>query len=104
MEKILSELNNGKKKKRQNKSDQRNHLSLDVIKVFATVLLLLLRQHWSKLAGPLGYFGVMSTLSGASLVAQTVKNLPTMREIQVRPLGQEDPLETRMATHSNTLA
>ena len=30
---------------------------------------------------------------GASLVAQTVKNLPTMRETQVPSLGREDPLE-----------
>ena len=39
-----------------------------------------------------------------SLVAQVVKHLPTMRETQVRPLGQEDPLEKEMATHSSTLA
>ena len=40
---------------------------------------------------------------GASLVAQTVKNLPTMRETQVPSLGWEDPLEKGMATHSNIL-
>ena len=39
-----------------------------------------------------------------SLVAQTVKRLPTMRETQVRSLGREDPLEKEMATHSSTLA
>ena len=33
-----------------------------------------------------------------------VKHLPTMREIQVQSLGQEDPLEKEMATHSSTLA
>ena len=43
-------------------------------------------------------------LTEASLVAQTVKCLPTMRETQVRSLGQEDPLEKEMATHSSTLA
>ena len=32
------------------------------------------------------------------------KNLPAMLETQVRPLGQEDPLEKGMATHSNILA
>ena len=37
----------------------------------------------------------------ASLVAQTVKHQPTMRETQVRSLGQEDPLEKETATHSN---
>ena len=41
---------------------------------------------------------------GASLVAQMVKHLPAMRETQVRSLGQEDPLEKEMATHSSTLA
>ena len=39
----------------------------------------------------------------ASLVAQTVKNLPAMQETQVQSLGQEDPLEKGMANHSNIL-
>ena len=39
-----------------------------------------------------------------SMVAQKVKNLPAMREPQVRSLSQEDPLEKRMATHSSVLA
>ena len=39
----------------------------------------------------------------ASLVAQTVKNMLTMKEIQAQSLGQEDPLEKGMATHSNIL-
>jgi len=38
------------------------------------------------------------------LVVQTVKNLPAMQEIQVRSLGQEDPLEKGMTTHSSILA
>ena len=33
-----------------------------------------------------------------------VKTLPAMQETQVRSLGQEDPLEEGMATHSSTLA
>ena len=37
-------------------------------------------------------------------VAQTVKNLPTMWETQVRSLGRGDPLEKGMATHSSILA
>ena len=41
---------------------------------------------------------------GASLVAQTVKNLPAMLETWVQALGQEDPLEKGMATHSSILA
>ena len=40
----------------------------------------------------------------ASLVAQTVKCLPTMRETRVQSLGQEDPLEKEVATHSSILA
>ena len=43
-------------------------------------------------------------LSSAPPVAQTVKHLPTMWETQVQPLGWEDPLEKKMATHSSTLA
>ena len=39
-----------------------------------------------------------------SLVAQTVKRLPTMQETRVRSLGQEGPLEKEMATHSSTLS
>ena len=39
-----------------------------------------------------------------SLVAQTVKCLPTVRETQVQYLGWEDLLEKDMATHSNILA
>ena len=37
-------------------------------------------------------------------MAQTVKNLLAMQETQVPSLGQEDPLEKEMATHSNNLA
>ena len=44
------------------------------------------------------------TLFGASLVAQTVKNPPAMRETWVQSLGAEDLLEKGMATHSSTLA
>ena len=40
----------------------------------------------------------------ASLVAQRLKCLPPMRETQVRSLGQEDPLEKEMVTHSSILA
>ena len=39
----------------------------------------------------------------ASLVVQTVKNLPAARETWVQSLGQEDPLEEGMATHSSIL-
>ena len=39
----------------------------------------------------------------ASLVAQLVKNLPAMREVWVRSLGWEDPLEKGKATHSSIL-
>ena len=37
-------------------------------------------------------------------MAQTVKNLPAMRETWVRSLGQEVSLEKEMETHSSTLA
>ena len=37
-------------------------------------------------------------------MAQTVKRLPAMQETQVRSMGQEDPLQKEMATHSSILA
>ena len=37
-------------------------------------------------------------------MAQMEKNLPAVHEMWVRSLGQEDPLEEEMATHSNILA
>ena len=40
----------------------------------------------------------------ASLVVQRLKHLPAMWETWVRSLGQEDPLEKEMATHSSILA
>ena len=40
----------------------------------------------------------------ASLVAQSVRNLPAVKETRVRSLGWEDPLEKEMATHSSILS
>ena len=37
-------------------------------------------------------------------MAQTIKNLPVMQETWLLSLGQEDPLEEGMATHSGILA
>ena len=40
----------------------------------------------------------------ASFIAQSVKNLPAVQQMWVQFLGQEDPLEKEMATHSSILA
>ena len=40
----------------------------------------------------------------ASLVAQSVKNLPAVQKTQAQSLGCKDPLEKDLATHSNILA
>ena len=50
-------------------------------------------------SNPICEFGTQS-----SLMAQTVKHLSTMWETWVWSLGQEDPLEKEMATHSSTIA
>ena len=42
--------------------------------------------------------------SGASLVAQIIKNMPTMQETQLQSLGGEDALEKGMETHLSILA
>ena len=49
-------------------------------------------------------WNTQSTLRGASMVAQTVKNLPAMQETWVWSLGQEYALEKAMAIHSSILA
>ena len=40
----------------------------------------------------------------ASLVVQSIKNLPAMQKTWLQSLGREDPLEKEMATHSSILA
>ena len=58
----------------------------------------------------LQYFGILMQKDDslakflASLVDQMVKSLTAVRETQVWSLGQEDPLEKEMATHSSILA
>ena len=50
-------------------------------------------------------FNILSSfVMGPSLVDQIVKNLPATQEMWVQSLGQEDPLEEGMATHSSILA
>ena len=53
---------------------------------------------------PLTSKGFLFFSPGAFLMAQTVKNLPAVRETQVQSMGQEDPLEKGGATHSRILA
>ena len=52
----------------------------------------------------LNFFADSNTYLITYIVAQTVKNLPTVQETQVQSLGWEDPLEKGIATHSNILA
>ena len=47
---------------------------------------------------------ILSYVIGLPLVAQMVKNLPTMQETRVQSLSQKDTLEEGMATHSSILA
>ena len=49
-------------------------------------------------------FYPVSSQGRDSLVAQLVKNLPTVQETQVQFLGREDPLKKEMASHSSILA
>ena len=47
---------------------------------------------------------ILTDTLGASVVAQSLKNLPAVQETRVQSLGWEDPLEKEMATHSSILA
>ena len=62
------------------------------------------QEYWSGL--PLPSPGDLSDsgIEPRSLVAQTVKCLPTMQETRFQFLGREDALEKEMATHSSILA
>ena len=53
---------------------------------------------------PLYALRMRLTASRASMLAQTVKNLLAMKEMRVRSLGVEDPVEKGMATNSSILA
>ena len=61
-------------------------------------------HHYRKFCGVRLKSNSESVNYSSSLVAQMVKNLPAMQETRVRYLIQEDPLEKRMATHTNILA
>ena len=47
---------------------------------------------------------LMSFIHHYNVIAQRIKHLPAMQETRVRSLGQEDPLEKEIATHSSILA
>ena len=59
----------------------------------------LFSSHFKKI-----FFFLIYTHGLTSLVAQTIKCLPTVRETWVWSLGREDPLEKALATHCSTLA
>ena len=56
------------------------------------------------LPGSQSVSGISQNPPRASLVAQMVKRLATVRETWVQSLGREDPLEKETATHSSILA
>ena len=64
----------------------------------------MLQQNPNELFGQPNTFKICALYTGVSLVAQMVKNLPAMLEFQLLSLGQEDPLEKGIATHSSTIA
>ena len=80
------------------------HLSLSpglfISRITLSKLLTSINIHSSQRGDNIKIIG----LYWASLVAQMVKNMPAMQESQVQSLGQEDPLEKGMATHSSILA
>ena len=79
-----------------------------VIIILYGFCILYLRRHRELIPVPSQCYscGIMCVQyeTGVSLVVQIVKNLHAMQETQVQSLGQEDPLEKGMATHSSTLA
>ena len=54
--------------------------------------------------GIISFLWLISIPLWASLVTQSVKNLPAMQETLIQSLGLKDRLENEMATHSSTVA
>ena len=69
-------------------------------------LLCMIKTRWLQRAFPrlLHQLSFSEVLRVAFLVVQMVKNLPAMLKTQIQSLGQKDPLEKRMVTHSSILA
>ena len=82
-------------------TQQQWHL-LRVTKTFGFYELWLCSQKSSSMLF-LVCFSVLLWENWASLVAQSVKNLPAVQETPVWSLGREDPLEKEMATHASIL-
>ena len=61
-------------------------------------------KHPKLVNGLVNYTIIELTILQSSQVAQMVKYPPAMQETKVRSLGQKDPLEKGMATHSSILA
>ena len=61
-------------------------------------------NYWTTREDPLLKLIVVPYLLWASVMAQMVKKLPAVWETLVQSLGQEDPLEEEMVTHSRILA
>ena len=59
---------------------------------------------WFDIVGVPDFDHSNRCILGASLVVQTVKNLPAVQETQAPSLGWEDPLEKGVVTHSSVLA
>ena len=79
--------------------------------LFLLQLFLVLRVSWSNSTSPWAVFLLIYQMGRITFilcrvfpVAQKVKNPPAVQETQVWSLGQEDPLQKEMATHSSTLA
>ena len=75
--------------------------SLSCVRLFVT-LWTAARQASLSITNPWNLLKLMS--SALVIMAQLVKNLPTVRDTWVQSLGWEDPLEKRKATHSSILA
>ena len=61
-------------------------------------------QLWGWMNCSVTVFNIFPPYIGPSLVAQTVKRLPAVRETWIQSLGRNNPLEEEIATHSSTLA
>ena len=82
---------------------QLSHPYMTIGKTIALTIWTFVKKVMSLLFNILSVFVLIHCLYLTSLVAQTVKHLPTLWETWVQSLGQEDLLEKEMATHFSIL-
>ena len=75
-----------------------------LLPLFREFLIHIFLEEDKVIEGPCFFWPIIHLRTGASLVAQMVKNLPEIQATWVQSLGQENPLQKGLTTHFSILA